>query len=132
MKKWIVDGKFVELKTDELKELSTEELAVYTADKNADGLNTLKAEIEKNQKDYIKDVVTKDEFADKMTTIQNSLKELLRTSSAKSSCIKNIQYILNNVSNISMEGKKNDYQQEIYTRIFNILSNGINWCILCL
>ena len=76
MKKWIVDGKFVELKADELKELSPEDLGAYTADKHKSALSNLKAEIEETQKNYIKDVMTKDEFAEKMTTIMGSLKEI--------------------------------------------------------
>lgn len=71
---WMVDGKFTELKS--FDGMTSEQMAAYTAAKNKAALDNLKAEIETAQKDYIKDVVTKEEFAEKMTTIMGSLKEI--------------------------------------------------------
>jgi HK97 family phage major capsid protein len=70
------DGKFVDITAEQKGALSVEELAVYTTDKQKDSLDKLKAEMVEAQKDYIKDLLSSDEFAEKMTTIHNSLKEV--------------------------------------------------------
>ncbi len=78
MKKiWMKDGNFVDITTEQKTALTVEELAQYTTDKQEASMKSFKAEIETAQKDYIKDVMTKEEFAEKMTTIQASMKEAL-------------------------------------------------------
>ena len=73
---WMKDGKFSELTAEQMKDFTAAQLGAYAADKNTAALKSLKKEMEDSQKEYIKDVITKDEFAEKMSTILDSISKL--------------------------------------------------------
>ncbi len=61
MKKWIKDGKFIQLSEEEVKALSTEELGEYTSAKHANDSENLITRFENKFKDLKKDFLTSEE-----------------------------------------------------------------------
>lgn len=76
MKKWIVDGKFVELKADELKELSSEDLGAYTADKNKDFVDTAIKSVEAKIDNMKDGLLSKEDATNIKADFTNALKGL--------------------------------------------------------
>ncbi len=62
MKKWIKDGKFIELSEDEVKALSTEELGEYTSAKHKNDSDNLIKSFETKLSDMKKDFLTSEEI----------------------------------------------------------------------
>lgn len=73
-KAWMKDGKFTELTADQMKDFSAEQLGEYSADKQANEIAKLKSEMIEAQKEYLKDTMSKEDFAEKMATIQEAIK----------------------------------------------------------
>ena len=76
MKKWIKYGKFVELKADELKDLSTSELAEYTNDKNKAFVEDSIKEVHNKMDEKLKNVLTSDELTQVKEDFEKGLKGL--------------------------------------------------------
>jgi len=61
-KEWIKDGKFVSLKEDKLKDLSTDKLAMYTADKNKFETDKMILDFDKKIEEKTKNFLSKTEI----------------------------------------------------------------------
>jgi hypothetical protein len=78
MKKWIKDDKFVELSQDEVKDLSTEELAQYTSAKSQHAIDVAMKGFDDKIKDAIDGSVSKESYEEFKGEIQELLdKEVL-------------------------------------------------------
>ena len=61
MKKWIKDGKFIQLSEEEVKALTTEDLGEYTSAKHANDSESLITRFEDKFKELKKDFLTSEE-----------------------------------------------------------------------
>jgi hypothetical protein len=75
-KTWIIEGKFVPLSDDQLKELGVEELAAYTSDKNKAAIESTIEGFDKKIEEATKNSVTKEDYDEFKKTIKNELDSL--------------------------------------------------------
>jgi len=108
MKKWMVEGKFIPLTDEQLKELSTEELAEYTSDKNKATVEaTVKEKTEalekqiKEMKDSLNDYASKDDMQNRLDTLSERADNL-----EKSELKTEIEKLQDDVNKQAIELKK--------------------------
>lgn len=75
-KKWIVDGAFKARSDDERKELSTEQLAAYTTDKNQASIDKLVADFDKKIAEKTSEFLTKTEIGKIKSDFATSIKAM--------------------------------------------------------